>query len=367
MDNMIFDVYRYLLSCDSSSAHNIYYGMELFYNSFDDGLAFLKSTMQELIRTGNYEDIDKVNDICKKIRTIQNELSHVLDVAATLNTETVNEDDLTFSYNEEMDESLCMMPENVDYSKYIVDTNEQHSLDEDYEHKRPCGYMVNGIRYEAGNWQDVLLNLCSTLSKENNGLLQSFVENSRFKGRKIRYFSNVHVPKKNKKIPGTDVYVWINMSANGIKNLIRKILIEFGIKPSTFYIYLRADYSSFHTEDMKQENNEQALAMASGMKIGKYVRTKIRELSDKRFNFSNEDLSDLLSKERTKQIFGIRLPFFKRIDINANLDVQRKDHTGNYRYWKDVFYFNGQHFLMCSQWFEYNRERFDKWISKIEK
>lgn len=366
MDSIIIDVYKYLLSCDSSSANNIYYGMELFYNSFDDGLAFLKNTMQKLIQSGNYEDIDKVNDICKKIRIIQSELSHVLDVAATLNAEITDEKDQNISYEEEIDNSLYMKSEIIDYSQYVVDTNKKHSLDEDYEHKRPCGYMVNGRRYEADNWQDVLVNLCSILAKENNGLLQSFVESPRFKGRKIKYFANVHVPKKNKKIPGTEVYVWINMSANGIKNLIRKILIEFGIKPSTFYIYLRADYSSLHTEDMKQENSEQALAVASGMKIGKYVRNKIRELSDKHFNFSDEDLSDLLSKEKTRQIFGIRLPFFKRIDINKNLDVQRKDHTGNYRYWKDVYYFNGQYFLVCSQWFEYNRERFDKWISKLE-
>lgn len=85
---------------------------------------------------------------------------------------------------------------------------------------------------------------------------------------------------QRKKIPGTDVYVWVNMSANGIKDLIRKILIEFGIKPSTFYIYLRADYSSLHTEDMNQENNKQSLAAASGIKIGKYVRNRIRELAE---------------------------------------------------------------------------------------
>ncbi len=280
MDNMIFDVYKYLLSCDSSSAHNIYYGMELFYNSFDDGLAFLKNTMQKLIQSGNYEDIDKVNDICKKISIIQGELNHILDTVSTLNAEDINGQSQNVSYEEETDDSLYMKSEIIDYSQYVVDAEKKHSLDEDYEYKRPCGFMVNERRYKADNWQDVLVNLCSALAKEDNGLLSSFVEHPRFKGRKIRYFSNVHMPKKNKKIPGTDVYVWVNMSANGIKDLIRKILIEFGIKPSTFYIYLRADYSSLHTEDMNQENNKQSLAAASGIKIGKYVRNRIRELAE---------------------------------------------------------------------------------------
>ena len=38
---------------------------------------------------------------------------------------------------------------------------------------------------------------------------------------------------------------------------------------------------------------------------------------------------------------------------------------GRNRYWKEIFEFNGRKYLIVSQWFECNRDRFDKWVKSL--
>lgn len=350
-------IYEYLSKYDNNSANQIYYGMELFSNSFDDGLAFLQREIQSKAQLGDYDAIDEINGICKQIKRIKNGMNQLLDQMA--------KEKKPDAFDEEYD--IIDENENIDYSQCLVNTNDRHSLDEDFEYKRPCGFLLNGKRYNADNWQEMLISVCSELAKLNRSLLESFVISLDFKGKKINYFGKRHVHGKNKKIPGTDIYVWINLSANAIKNLIRKILVAFGIKPSVFFVFFRADYSQLHMDNFVISDPGKTDSNSNDMKIGKYVRCKLQELADRKYHFSNEELSVLLDKDKTKTTFGIRLPFFKKVDITSNLDIQRKDHTGNYRYWKDVYYFNEQYFLVCSQWFEYNRVKFESWLEKLEK
>ncbi len=48
------------------------------------------------------------------------------------------------------------------------------------------------------------------------------------------------------KIEGTDIYVETNLSANGIRNLLIKVLKQYKIPMNSYKIYLRADYSELH-------------------------------------------------------------------------------------------------------------------------
>ena len=43
-----------------------------------------------------------------------------------------------------------------------------------------------------------------------------------------------------------NIYVETNLSANGIRNLLIKILNKYNIKLSDYKIYLKADYSELH-------------------------------------------------------------------------------------------------------------------------
>ncbi|MGN0594115.1 MAG: hypothetical protein ACI4I6_03065, partial [Hominimerdicola sp.] len=216
-------------------------GLELFSNSFDDSLAVLKSQVKELANSGDVDKIAQIQlfvPIMKKIQSLQSDFNNYLNTMANSDKKDCDEID---DFDKDIENK-----NSIDYLKYSVDSTIPHSLDEDFEHKRPCAFLLNGQKYQADNWQDVLTNLCNILASDNKKAFDELVDNNIFSGRKVKYFGKTYNPKKNKLIKNTDVYVWVNLSANMIRKLIRKILVQFGIKPSTFSVYFRADYSSLH-------------------------------------------------------------------------------------------------------------------------
>lgn len=67
-------------------------------------------------------------------------------------------------------------------------------------------------------------------------------------GKKVVYFSRVNLPNMRaaREIKLANIYVETNLSANGIRNLLIKILNKYNIKLSDYKIYLKADYSELH-------------------------------------------------------------------------------------------------------------------------
>ena len=50
----------------------------------------------------------------------------------------------------------------------------------------------------------------------------------------------------NPKLVAGKIFVETNISSNGIRNLISKLLKQYGFKTNEFKVYLRADYSELH-------------------------------------------------------------------------------------------------------------------------
>jgi len=73
-----------------------------------------------------------------------------------------------------------------------------------------------------------------------------FVDDPYFKRRKVSYFMKESVPRRNKIIPGTNLYVWVNNNANTLVRLMRDMLVRYLISPETMTLYLRRDLSSLH-------------------------------------------------------------------------------------------------------------------------
>lgn len=65
-------------------------------------------------------------------------------------------------------------------------------------------------------------------------------------GKKNKYFSTtpegIRKPEKVSNI----IYIETNMSGNAIRNLIVKILKQYGIKAGNYKVYFRADYSNLN-------------------------------------------------------------------------------------------------------------------------
>ena len=67
-----------------------------------------------------------------------------------------------------------------------------------------------------------------------------------FKGRLNNYFMKKSVPRRNKQIPGTDLYVWVNQNANSLVGMVTKAIKKYGYSKKDLVLYLRADYSELH-------------------------------------------------------------------------------------------------------------------------
>ena len=160
----------------------------------------------------------------------------------------------------EPEQEVAIIPEEDDeqteqkvipnYNEYLVDMEMPHTLYEDYTHKRPYAFVLNEKqKVEVKTWQEMLLKTCEILASVDREKFASFQSDIKMNGKKVRYFSaDSSKIRKPVTVQGTDIYIETNMSSNGIRNLIVKMLQQYGMKISDFKLFLRADYSALHQE-----------------------------------------------------------------------------------------------------------------------
>lgn len=86
------------------------------------------------------------------------------------------------------------------------------------------------------------------LAKKDIRIVRGVADDFKMNGKKVIYFSRVKLPtmRAAREIKLANIYVETNLSANGIRNLLIKILNKYNIKLSEYKIYLKADYSELH-------------------------------------------------------------------------------------------------------------------------
>lgn len=133
------------------------------------------------------------------------------------------------------------------YADYAVDSTIPYSLMEDFTHKRPAAFSLQGTRIEANDWKDVFVQTCEALVNTDKKIFMLFVSDKMMQGRKTAYFSENPIGmRKAELIQGTDIYVTTNLSANSIRNIIQKMLNRYNIPLSEYKVYLKADYTALH-------------------------------------------------------------------------------------------------------------------------
>jgi hypothetical protein len=56
----------------------------------------------------------------------------------------------------------------------------------------------------------------------------------------------------------------------------------------------------------------------------------------------------------------------QKVIPDAPLHTQGIDENGYSRYWRDPLDIDGARFLVCSQWFAWQRPAFDRWVRDLE-
>ena len=200
-----------------------------------------KKQIQLSTEKNSFDDISQIAESCQQI----SEISIRIENAIALMEVKPSNKEIVFEGNTNIEKKISSRKP-IDYADFDVDNMEPHTLDEDFEYKKICGFEINGIRFEVSSWQDALIQLCSYLYNIDENKMLGFVDDPYFKRRKVSYFMKESVPRRNKIIPGTNLYVWVNNNANTLVRLMRDMLVRYLISPETMTLYLRRDLSSLH-------------------------------------------------------------------------------------------------------------------------
>jgi len=326
-----------------------------------DGL-FDNSTnkINELMLKRKMSQAKELMDFPELILKIQNQVDEYSSLLS-------DEDEQTDIINEVTTDEETEKRELPNYEEFQVDSAIPHSIDEDFTHTKACGFSINENYFDANNMRDVLIQTCGILAKTDFNKMKSFLEDPTMKGRKVSYFGTKQVIEdfiaKNEKIPGTDLYVWVNLSCNHIRNILRKMLKKYGYRREDFKIYLRADYSNLHKTESKVQKNNQPPAGED--KIGKLVNKTLRKLSDSAYKFSQNEIIAMQSAQWSKDTLGVYEALIKK--YNPELDITTQVTINGYpRFWKEIFIFNGEKYFVTSQWYERHRKAFTQWAERFD-
>ncbi|WP_068505357.1 hypothetical protein [Paenibacillus kribbensis] len=163
---------------------------------------------------------------------------------ATLSVEAidlVNEDDDT---DEETEKNKI-----PNYADYMVDSNVEHTLYENFTHKRPFAFRINEKQLiEVKTWQEMLKKTAELLLAIDSEKFLAFEHMSGMNGKKNKYISTKQEGIRKPQLILDKVYIETHMSGNGIRNILLKMLKAYGFKATDYKVYFRADYTELNQD-----------------------------------------------------------------------------------------------------------------------
>ncbi|WP_294378262.1 hypothetical protein [uncultured Clostridium sp.] len=219
-------------------ANDLKEGIELLENVVQSSIDTIEEKSGEIIK--KERDFDKADEYRQKENRLNKIAIKLQEIMDMLNINGQDDDVISPEEKEER--------EIPNYNDYVVDSNVQHTLYEDFTHKRPIAFELLNKKYNVRDWKDMLLQTCNAVSEINKEIIMSFPDNQRMNGKKVTYFAynKNDIVRAPRKIDNIDLFVSTNHSANSIRNIIMNILREYKISMNDFKIYLRADYSELH-------------------------------------------------------------------------------------------------------------------------
>jgi len=101
------------------------------------------------------------------------------------------------------------------------------------------------------------------------------------------------------------------------------------------------------------------------VKVGYYIRSKLRELSQTGYTPSNEDIVRWQDKGWSKRTLNLNYVFARIYSDAYPKSAQIAADNGANRYWTEIFEFGSIKLLFCSQWYRQDREFFDRWYDSL--
>lgn len=131
-----------------------------------------------------------------------------------------------------------------------LDREVPHAIGEDLTFKRPHGFILDG-RGAVGvaTWSRVFLLICRELYRRDpSGFLQLPGNPAYISNRGHHLFSQDPGRLRKPQEVARGLYIETNFSANGLRDLVRKLLASFAIPEDRLQFYLREDRDAWSDE-----------------------------------------------------------------------------------------------------------------------
>lgn len=115
-----------------------------------------------------------------------------------------------------------------------------------------------------------------------------------------------------------------------------------------------------HTSNKKELPS---LPNKDGMKIGQYVRTAMRALSQSGYEFTEEQINQMCTKEWSVEHFHTEKVFMRKYVEGETSTKDEK--TGQVRFWSEVFVFGKYAVLISKEWYQNHFDLFDAWYAGL--
>lgn len=212
--------------------------MNLLIDSIDETAAAVAARGNELSQDKEFKEAAVMMSRAAELQKISQRIKSYTDIFELEEVTLVSEDEAI----EDIEKKI------PNYSDYEVDVSAVHTLHENFVHKRPHAFELRGRKVYVTKWKEMFLETCNILAEINPDRISRFPDNPRFNGRKSQYFraKDPGMMRSPLKLDRLDMYVETNFSANDFRNLIIKMIKDYGIPAAEYKIYLRADYTGLH-------------------------------------------------------------------------------------------------------------------------
>jgi hypothetical protein len=137
--------------------------------------------------------------------------------------------------------------------RIILELNreEPHSLDENLTWKRPHGFILQGQAASGiSTWRRVFELICQHLHRRDSTRFISLIDNPDFiSNRGHRSFTRSPDELRSAGLVADGIYAEINLSANALRDVIRRMLTAYEISTSSLQLFLREDRDASHESE----------------------------------------------------------------------------------------------------------------------
>jgi hypothetical protein len=124
-----------------------------------------------------------------------------------------------------------------------LDREAPHAIDEDFTFKRPHGFVLDGQAFSGiTTWRRLYEVFCQQLLRRAPARFRALIDDPAFvSSRGHRSFTANPGELRSAAELADGIYTEINLSANGLRDVMRKLLTAFEIPESDVRVYLRED------------------------------------------------------------------------------------------------------------------------------